>query len=219
MCHRRMLTGCVMAVLLGIVTAISAAPAGGLAQGKAIPSFSKVRLAVSRYFAAQKDFQSGDLLTKRDVAPVLAQLRQQWLPPADADAILDQMPAKGEFLVDQLSTPNGRKFMRRVAKYPDAYDRLDRLSRMPHGQQTVRDLIRGPGGEKLVEYMTTTAGGKELGTMLSDTPDGKHFNKPTGRIYTLATFLDRLEQSHTAAVKAAVRKSDKTVVRGDSSRR
>ena len=176
--------------------------AGDSSQAKPIPSVSEVRLTVSRYFAARDDFQPGDLITKKDVAPLLAQLRQQWLPAADASRILERTPAEGEFLVDQLSTANGRKFMRRIAKYPDAYDRLDRLSRMPYGRQTVRDLIRGPGGEKMIEYMTTTAGGEELGTQLSNTPDGKRFNAPTGRIYTVAILLDRLQQSRTAAAKA-----------------
>jgi len=51
--------------------------------------------------------------------------------------------------------------------------------------------------------MTTTSGGKELGKLLSNNPRTRNFNKPTGRIYTAAMLIARLEESHTAAVKAS----------------
>jgi hypothetical protein len=39
--------------------------------------------------------------------------------------------------------------------------------------------------------------------MLSETPTGKQFNLPTGRIYTAALLLVRLQKSHAASLKAA----------------
>lgn len=200
---RMVLLSCVSAVLLGVVAKVGAAPADDPSDGKPIPSFAEVRRTVLEYYEdEERDYKPGDLITQTEVAPLLALLKERGLPLTDGKKILEKVPAKGEFLVDQLSTKNGRKFMRRISKYPDAYDRLDRLSRLPHGKQTVRDLIRGPGGEKMIEYMTTTEGGKELGKQLSNAPDGKNFNQPTGRIYTVALLLDRLEQSRTAALEA-----------------
>lgn len=185
--------------------AIAASPAGGPAVGKAIPPFSDVQKTVWSYFQSRPDFQPNDLIVREDVAPLVARLQQKGFPLTDAGQILARVPAKGEFLVSQLSTPNGRKFMRRIAVYPDGYDRLDRLSRLPLGQQTVRDLIRGPGGDKMIEYMTTSSGGRELGKMLSNDPDGVRFNTATGRIYTAAMLLNRLQQSYADDVKAAAR--------------
>ena len=36
--------------------------------------------------------------------------------------------ADNSFLVGELATPNGKKFMRKIAKSPGTYSRLDRLS-------------------------------------------------------------------------------------------
>lgn len=176
---------------------------GNAAAVTPIPPFAQVRQTVLQYFAKQPNYETGDLITADQVTKLLEQLRRQGLPLADGAQIVAQTPAAGEFLVEQLGSAAGRQFMQRIARYPQAYDRLDRLSRMPQGQQTVRDLIRGPGGDKLIEYLTTADGGKELGKMLSGTPTGKDFNSPTGRIYTVALLSDRLQQSHQAAVRAA----------------
>ncbi len=55
----------------------------------------------------------------------------------------------------------------------------------------------------MVAYMTTTVSGRELGKILTDGPEAKLFTVPTGRIYTVAMLLARLQQSHAAATKAA----------------
>ena len=199
----------IAAIFLGVALAVAAAPVGGLAKGRPIPPFSEVQQTVLSYFGARSDFQPGDLITRGDVEPLLVRLQQKGFPLADAKQILEKTPVKGEFLVDQLSTPNGRKFMRRIAAYPGGYDRLDQLSRLPDGQQTVRTLIRGPGGQRLIEYLTTPSGRKETGKMLSNSPGGERFNAPTGRIYTVAMLLARLQQSHAAALKAAAGKNGK----------
>jgi hypothetical protein len=198
--------GGAVAVFLGVLSALAAAPAGSPpAKGGPLPPFSEVEQTVTRYFAARPGYRPGDVITRDAVKPLLAELQKQGLPLPDAKQILEKVPAKGEFFVDQLSTSNGRKFMRRIAVYPDGYDRLDRLSRLPRGQQTVRSLIAGPDGDKMIQYMATTKGGRELGQMLSQDPGGRNFNGSTGRIYTATQLLSRLRQSHAAAVKTAGR--------------
>ena len=199
----------VVSTLLALVPAVAAEPAGGPAQAKPIPAFAEVQRTVVRYFQAYRDFQPGDLITAADVEPLLAELRQKGLPLGDAEEILADVPGKGEFLVGQFSTPAGRKFMRRIAAYPNVYDRLDRLAHLPNGQQTVRDLIRNPGGEKMVAYMTTTVSGRELGKILTDGPEAKLFTVATGRIYTVAMLLARLQQSHAAATKGAGKRNSR----------
>lgn len=194
-------------VLLCAMAVFAAPPSGKQAKTTPIPSFAEVKQTVAQYFEAMPKFRENDLLTRDVVEPLLGKLQKMGLPLADAGQILGKVPSKDEFLADQLSTDRGRQFMRRISGYPGAYDRLDRLSRMPHGEQTIRDLVRGPGGDKMLQYMTTAQGGTELGKQLSNSPTGKQFNEPTGRIYTVTLLLKRLQQSHTAALKAAGKKT------------
>lgn len=175
-----------------------------------IPSMAEVKKTVSDHFAAKEDYESGNLILREEVKPLLEKLRKQGLPLPDAKKILDNVPQKEEFIARQLATPDGRKFMRRISQYPMAYDRLDRLSRLPRGRSIVQELIRGPGGERMIEYMTTAAGGKELGRMLSNSPGAGDFNAPTGRIYTAEMLLDRLEKSRQESLKAAQDAKKKT---------
>jgi hypothetical protein len=190
-------------VLLAATTATAAEPAPSSGKAKPIPPFAEVSQVVQRHFGTKPDYRSGDLITRDDVEPLLNRIMRMGLPLSDAKRILEGVPAKDGFLAQQLATPGGRKFMRRISGYPNAYDRLDRLSRLPRGQKIVRELIKGPGGEKMIEYMTTARGGKELGRMLSDGPNGADFNSPTGRIYTADLLLASLKQCHAAALKAA----------------
>ena len=196
--------------LLGMVAAVTAAvAAGGPTAGRPIPSMTAVRTAVEQYFQTQTGYQSGDWITRQSVEPLLARLTTLGLPLLDAQKIVADTPTNDEFLTVQLSTPAGRKFMRQIARYPNAYDRLDRLSRLSNGRRTVQDLIRGPGGQKMIEYLTTASGGRELGRMLSKAPNGGNFNAPTGRIYTEGLLLERLAQSRDASLKAAEEQSGK----------
>jgi len=75
--------------------------------------------------------------------------------------------------------------------------------RLPHGEQTVHDLIRGPGGDELIKYLTATRGGASMGKLLSHSSGAADFNKPTGRIYTVAALVDRLQKSYAAASQRA----------------
>ena len=190
-----------MAILLGIASGAFADSASDPGKVKSIPPFSEVQKTVWQHFEKQGDFQPGDLITREQVEPLLAQLQRMGLPLSDAKQILDKLPAKGDFLVEQFSTPGGRKLMRRVAAAPDVYDRLDRLSQMPHGRQTVRDMISSPGGEKMVDYMTKSPAGVGVGKIMSSGQQAEQFGSPTGRIYTVDVLLTRLQQSHAAASK------------------
>jgi hypothetical protein len=185
-------------ILFFIAAAIAVGPfqTAWAVEQSPLPKFEKIEAAVWRYFQAQPKFQALMIITREQVEPLVKALARMGFALPDPDSILDRLPAKNEFLVTELYSPAGLKFMARIAQYPDAYDRLDRLSRLPHGRQTVHDLIQGPGGDKMIQYMTTAPGGKNMGKMISNAPMGADFNKPTGRIYTVQMLIVHLKAQY-----------------------
>lgn len=160
------------------------------------PEFAEFAAYVKRDFANKSYYRDGDIITDSEVKPIFRAFALMGWQPTNAGKILASLPSDTEFLVRKLRSGAGRKFMEKIAVYPDGYDRLDRMSRLPRGKQLVHDLINGVGGYELVQYMTTTDGGKNLGKQLSRDPDGKGFNKPTGRIYTVDQLIDVLRKSY-----------------------
>ena len=193
-----------VAVALGLTACWSTAVARAATEPKPLPSMSEVRELVLRYFARLPGHRPGDILARSEVAPLFPQLERLGWKVTDRSLLLRKVPADSDYLIRKLRTRHGRKFMRRIADYPSAYDRLHRLSWLPHGKQTVHDLIYKVGGHEMIRYMTTAPGGKNLGRQLSRAPAGRDFNKPTGRIYTVEMLLAILEQSHAAAKRDAV---------------
>jgi len=165
------------------------------ATARRLPEWSEVEQTVRGYFVAIEQ-PLHEILSRDQATAVLDRLARLGFRPPDRNQIIERVPAPEEFLVVELRTPKGRKFMADIARYPQAYDRLERLSRLPRGKQMVKDLIRGPDGYKLIEFMTTSRQGRELGRQLSRTPKGKNFNEPTGRIYTPEMLLARLRESY-----------------------
>lgn len=166
-----------------------------------LPDFKQVEKTVRRQFAAQPGYVPGDVISTSNVQPVFDHLRRMDWQVIDQRSILSLVPEDRNFLVRQLRTDEGRKFMQQIKALPSAYDRLDRLTTLPNGRQTVVDLIRATDGYKMVEYMTTTQGGQNLGRQLGHGPRGKDFNKPTGRIYTADMLISRLRSSYDAEVE------------------
>jgi hypothetical protein len=136
------------------------------------------------------------LLSQGQVSAALDAVGNAGWDVPERDAILDRALPDGSFLVKELATPAGRKFMRRLSRHPGAYLRLDRLSTIAGGQQIIRDLARQKDGDKLIEYLATTAGGQSLGRMAAGARHGTDLNKPTGRIYTADDLLAALEKAY-----------------------
>jgi len=166
-------------------------------------SITQIEKALADHLSKQPEYRAGDLLTKSDVTSALDRLEQLGWQPQDRDAVLAGVLADNDFLAAELRTADGRKFMRKISGYPQAYDRLDRLARLPQGKRTVQDLISGAGGYKMIEYLTTASGGKELGKQLSDTPKGAKFNQPTGKIYTADDLARVLKRDYDRQAPAA----------------
>jgi hypothetical protein len=173
------------------------------AAARKLPAFSTVKATVERTLSTDQDYRAGDILSQRQVAAVLGEVKKAGWDVEPSRKLLARVPADSEFLVRALRSPKGVPFMRQVAGLPGGYDRVDRLSRLPNGQQTVQKLIEGPDGHKLIGYLAEARGGREMGTMLGRTPQGTGFSEATGRIYTAQQLLTELEGLHAAAVKQA----------------
>ncbi|HUY32061.1 MAG TPA: hypothetical protein VMV69_04710 [Pirellulales bacterium] len=205
------------AALCVAIPAASAAAADGATKNKpkkpSWPKFSAVSEVVQRQLQSDRNYRSGDLISRGELEPIFKELAELGWKPADRAEIEKQLLAKSDFLVRELRTNNGRAFMRQVARYPDGYGRLDHLADLSDGKLIIRRLINGPDGYKLLEYLTTAPGGRKMGAMLSQAPHGKNFNRSTGRIYTAEQLLERLKSSHAEAEKA--RAAKKAAKRGN----
>ena len=184
---RRLATALATAILLtGFVNA---------APQPASPDFAAIAQAIEAWFGSLPDYQPGDLITRSQIETILTKLDAAGVHVPDAASIAQLGLANDSFLVRELTTPTGRRFMRKLARNPSTFAHLDRLSTIPRGEKLIRDLIRDKDGDKLVEYLATTKGGQKMGSMMAAVPSGGNLNKPTGRIYTVPDF--------EAALKAA----------------
>ena len=139
---------------------------GELPRAGRCPSLTAVRAVVLRELVDPPARIPGDIIARSEVKPVFDQLRLMGWSVLDEKAILKQVPGDTDFVLQRLRTSQGRRFMRKVARYPQAYDRLYRLATLPHGRQTVDRLIRSKGGDQFIAYLTESRGGKNLGKML-----------------------------------------------------
>lgn len=192
-----------VAVLTFGFCALTAGQAGAADRGKErpLPKFATVRAVVLRELVQPPERMPLDIVARSEVQRVFDQLRLMGWPVRDEKAIVKQVPGDTDFVLQKLRTPQGRRFMRKIAHYPQGYDRLYRLASLPHGRQTVVRLIQSKGGERMIAYLTESRGGKNLGKMLQDTPRGRNFNRPTGKIFTADALIKRLQQSYTAEVQ------------------
>jgi len=160
------------------------------------PSFENVVRALTAYFESLPDFRRRDLLNQSHVEAALAAVADTGWDVPNANKIVELALPDNSFLVGELSTPDGKKFMRKIAENPGTYSRLDRLSQLSQGQQFVSQLVGDVGGDVLITYLATTNGGRNLGQMMGGTPNGTDLNLPTGRIYTADDLLAVLKKAY-----------------------
>lgn len=179
---------------LAAIALVSATAGTALADGP--PSFDLVARTLADYFKSQPDFQRRDLLNQQMVTGALESLAKIGWDVPDSKEIVDLALPLNSFLVGELATPDGKKFMRKISKNPGTYSRLDRLSRLNQGQQVVSQLIGDVGGDVFITYLATTNSGHNLGQMMAGTPKGSDLNLPTGRIYTADDLLAVLKKAY-----------------------
>ncbi|MFK7776573.1 MAG: hypothetical protein QM501_00450 [Gimesia sp.] len=201
MCFR----GLLFVILCSSTTGLSAAPKKSaplpeVIPGSKIPSklppLKEVLQITQEYFAGLKHYQPGDLITRKKMMPVFRQLQQAGWSVKSEKMILSRLHSDTGFLATQLHTPKGIKFMRKISRLPEGYDRLDHILAMPYGKRRIKEFIYSPGGNLMIEYMTTTKGGKNLGKYLSKAKTGKGFNSPTNRIYTEKQFVQEIKLAY-----------------------
>lgn len=164
--------------------------------GASPPSIDGVIRALTAHFQSQPDFQRRDLMNQSQVADALAAVEQTGWQVPNAKKIVELALPDNSFLVGELSTPDGKQFMRKISRSPGTYSRLDRLSQLSQGQQFVTQLLGDKGGDDLITYLATTNGGRNLGQMMAGTPNGTDLNLPTGRIYTADDLLGVLKKEY-----------------------
>lgn len=183
-----------VAAMSGVV--VAGRPASDRPFGvKPLLPFEAVEKAVVRHFERLPGYRPGEIISRSQAAPLFAQLRWMGWTVVDAKSLVERVPPDSDFLVRQLRTPSGRRFMQRVADSPGSYDELERLSRLPNGRRAVVELIARPekGGD-VIRYFATTPKGRRVGRLMARTgKGGADYDKPTGRIYTVEMLLDELE--------------------------
>ena len=80
------------------------------------------------------DYQKDDLITRSQIEKVVAKLVSDGVKISDPASIAKRGLADDSFLVRELSTPSGKRFMRKIAPRSGAYSHLDRLSTIPRGR-------------------------------------------------------------------------------------
>lgn len=198
------LSWCRIVVSVFVVSAIFAgAPELALsASPEKLPALTEVMDYVDQHFAKTPKYRPGDIISTSYVTALFEGLEKLGWNVPDQKALLKLVPSDKNYVVQQLRTEPGRKFMQQICNFPLGYDRLFHLSKIPMGERQVYALIRAKEGYKLIEYMTTTPYGNNLGKQLSNSPHGANFNKATGQIYTVEELKSELEKSYQATQQA-----------------
>ena len=143
--------------------------------------FADVEKAVRDTFAELPNHRADDIITQGEVVVALRQVRQAGWKIPEPEKVLERVLPDGDYLVAQLRTRHGRRFMSKVGGRKLMYDQLDRVSRVPGGKALVRDLPKLPDAAvqatQLEQFLPKMGSGRRRRV--------KDFNKPTGRIYTV----------------------------------
>ena len=185
-----------LALSFGEAAALAAPPASKAGR----PAWSDVKKTVSDFFAAQPGFDPASLITQEQAKAALDAVEKLGWKPKDGDEILKKIPSASDPLVRTLSTPSGKKLLRQTSSYSLVYDRLDRTIQLPGGPALLETITKLPDGAKYLQTKPTP-GFKNLAQLLpkranGQSPAGVDYDKPTGRIYTLAQLLTALEASY-----------------------
>ena len=195
--RRQFLRVSVVAGSAQLLAYVLAAPARGQPPKKDV-AWTDVSETVHRQLATRRGYQPGDLIAKSEAGAALDQLKSLGWDAPERDKLLGLVLDDTHFLVQELRTAAGVRFIRGVAQEPIVFDRLDRLSGMPGGQRLIHDMIRLPNGQSFMASHPTP-GFTDLTILLPKQANGKtprdpNFNKPTGKLYTEKDLLKALEE-------------------------
>lgn len=159
-------------------------------------TFKQIEQIVAEQMDRKRDYRPGDLISRADVEPIFNRLLELGVEPADRETLYDAFLPHNSFLVSELSTAAGMKFMRKVSKFPNVYDRLERLSWMPAGRELIRELTHRADGPEVLQSLTTLQGAEAVEKIMAGDIRGANFALPTGHIHTAEQLLERLKGTH-----------------------
>lgn len=196
-------------------TAQSPAATKRPANEKAIekPQWIQLRKVVDKYFAEQRGRSATDVLTSSEARATLDLLTKAGWKPKDSAKLQARVLGDGDFLVRELKSKEGRKFLAATSSEGLVYDRLDRLTKYSGGDRLVTSIINLPNGPAFMRPKPTPGFGTLMDLLPKEasgkTPVDPQFNKPTGKIYTAAQWIKELESAYQAESKSAAKSTAK----------
>lgn len=151
-----------------------------------------IEALVTKHLRANALYMPGDLISQGDVEPVFNELIENGYRSPDMEGLYDSFLPDRDHFVKSMRTPEGRMFMRSIARLPGAYDRLERLSWSETGRSLLAELLASKDGKKALEHMLTEEGAKVVETILANDPRGRNFQLPTGKVHTANELIDHL---------------------------
>ncbi len=107
-----------------------------------------MREVVDLHFSAQPGFQATDLIHRRDVEEIAADLISVGLLAEPPQELTKRVPADDSFLRQQFAGQNGQRFMRKVGAVQGGYAELEKLGTGPQGRGAARTLQAAKGGHE-----------------------------------------------------------------------
>ncbi|HZZ71059.1 MAG TPA: hypothetical protein VFE24_02335 [Pirellulales bacterium] len=183
-----LLGGCMFAARPRLAAAKEPAKPVGAAE-------QKVDLAavVKRTLSQNVDYRPGDLISQNEIEPIVDELLNLGVRPADNEELYDAILTANDHLVVLFQAPGSRAFIREAAKTPGAYDALERLGWTAAGREMLDQLIANPDGQKMFQTLMTPAGSAKFQELVKNDPRGRNFGLPTGRVHTADDFIQRLQ--------------------------
>lgn len=185
-----------VASLLFVAGLVSTFPT--TAADRLIP-FEEVKAIVKENLAKRPGYQAGDLLTKRDVQPILAQLARKGFNVEAGAVGFDPYLPDNHYMVGLFRTSKGTETMRQIAHLPHAFDHLERLGSFPEGQKILRQIILESKGIAPIETLCTPEGMHEVEVQFGSQPSCKNFALHSGRVFHEESFLSHLQTVHSLA--------------------
>jgi hypothetical protein len=172
------------------------------AKTPAMPDWKTVAATAKQHFQSLPNYQPGDVLSQGQIKPLLAKFAKAGWKLSDQDAFLGQICADDDFVVRQLRSKSGQKFMRNMRGSAEQYDYFRRLAATKGGDRAVADIMKLNNGNDVLAALATSKAGKDISRRLADGPKTQDYNTPTGYLYTETQILARLKESHTRDARA-----------------
>ncbi|MGC3968225.1 MAG: hypothetical protein QM775_12895 [Pirellulales bacterium] len=152
----------------------------------------QVEELVSRHLRANVLYAPGDLISQDDVEPIFNELIESGYRSPDTESLYDSFLPDRDPFIKLMRTPEGRMFMRSIAKLPGSFDRLERLSWSETGRKLLDEMIHSNQGKRAFEHILSDEGSKVVENMLAKDPRGQNFRLPTGKVHTANELIDHL---------------------------